>query len=130
MSGVHPNLKEKVIRILTSMDSLGFPMMVTDGVRTQEQQQRLYAQGRTVPGRIVTYADGVTKHSNHQAKMDGHGHAVDCCFLVDADSDGDVDDPSWDAKRPWALYGLMAQTLGLVWGGAWKMRDLPHVELP
>lgn len=129
LEGVHPALIEKVGRILTAMDALGHPMMVTDGVRSTEAQQRLYAQGRTAPGKIVTFADGVTKKSNHQAKADGFGHAVDCCFLVDIDGDG-PDDPSWAMTHPWSLYGAMARTLGLRWGGDFvSLRDYPHVEM-
>lgn len=128
--GVHPVLVEKVGRILKAMDALGHPMIVTDGVRSTEAQRALYAKGRTEPGKIVTYADGVTKKSNHQAKADGYGHAVDCCFLVDLDGDG-PDDPSWAEHHPWSLYGAMARALGLVWGGDWKaLRDRPHVEMP
>jgi peptidoglycan L-alanyl-D-glutamate endopeptidase CwlK len=129
LEGVHPDLAKKIQQILEAMASLGHPMMVTDGVRTTTAQQALYAQGRTKPGKIVTYADGVVKKSNHQAKSDGFGHAVDCCFAVDVDGDG-PDDPSWDVTHPWRLYGEMAVTLGLEWGGNWaKLVDKPHVEL-
>lgn len=122
--GVHPTLVAKVTRILNAMDALGFPMRVTDGVRTTEQQQALYAQGRTAPGAKVTNADGVVRKSNHQAKADGFGHAVDCCFLVNGK-------PAWSDTLPWTLYGAMAQALGLTWGGNWQsIKDRPHVELP
>lgn len=121
--GVHPTLVEKVKRILLSMEALGFSMMVTDGVRTLAQQQALYAKGRTTPGPIVTYADGVKVKSNHQVHDDGWGWAVDCTFLVDGK-------PSWSLTMPWKLYGLEAQTLGLTWGGSWaRLTDMPHVEM-
>lgn len=124
LDGVHPVLTDKVTRILSALAELGVPMLVTDGVRTEAQQRALFAQGRTKPGRIVTNADGVKVKSNHQAKSDGYGHAVDCCFLVNGK-------PSWDAKLPWRLYGEAAKALGLKWGGDWKsFKDLPHVELP
>lgn len=123
LAGVHPDLAAAVEKILKAMDILGFPMMITDGVRTTEQQQALYAQGRTKPGNIVTNADGINKLSNHQVHDDNLGHAVDCCFVVDGK-------PSWDLRNPWQLYGRMAVTLGLVWGGSWiSIHDLPHVEL-
>lgn len=123
LAGVHPRLIVAVTRILNAMAELGFPMLVTDGVRTAAQQQALYAQGRGGPGKIVTHTDGVVKRSNHQLKDDGFGHAVDCAFLVDGK-------PSWDDAHPWALYGAMAKALGLVWGGDWKsIVDRPHIEL-
>ena len=119
----HPKLRDAVPKILASMDALGFPMMVTDTLRTVEEQQALFAQGRTLPGPIVTYADGIKTKSNHQAHDDGLGHAVDMCFVIDGK-------PSWDSRLPWKLYGLIAQTLGLQWGGSWtKLTDLPHIEV-
>lgn len=130
LSGCAPELIRRVGLVLDAMQALGFPMMVTDGVRTLAQQQALYAKGRTVPGAIVTNADGMPVEqgghgrSNHQTKIDGFGHACDCCFLVDGS-------PSWDARLPWKAYGACAAALGLKWGGDWaSLHDLPHVELP
>lgn len=122
--GVHPDLVDTVQRILIAMAVLGWPMVVTDGVRTVEQQQAAYAQGRTAPGAIVTELDGIVKRSKHQVHDDGFGHAVDCAFLVHGE-------PSWDGHLPWQIYGAIAMRLGLHWGGTWSHpRDLPHVELP
>lgn len=124
LEGVHPDLASKVLQVLKAMDGFGHPMIITDGVRTKEQQMQLYAQGRTAPGKIVTNNDGVVNPSNHQPHADGLGHAVDCCFLVD-------NQPSWDPSLPWSVYGAAVQHLGLTWGGSWKhFKDLPHVELP
>lgn len=123
LAGVHPGLIDKVSRVIDAMTVLGFPMGVTDGVRTIERQQELYAQGRTKPGPIVTNADGVTKKSNHQVHSDALGHAVDCAFLVDGQF-------SWDSRLPWKAYGEVAKAVGLTWGGDWQsLHDLPHVEL-
>lgn len=124
LEGVHPELVEKVKRILYACAELGHPMMVTSGVRTDAEQQALYAIGRTKPGRRVTNLDGINKRSNHQTKADGYGHAVDCAFLVNGK-------PSWAEHHPWALYGLMAESQGLIWGGRWTtLVDRPHIELP
>lgn len=122
LEGVRPDLRKKVERILAAMQALGFPMFVVSGNRSLEQQQALFAQGRTKPGKIVTNCDGVTKKSNHQ-----DGRAVDCAF---------VDDPltekieTWDEKQPWEVYGEMAEALGLTWGGRWRsVTDRPHIEV-
>ena len=120
--GVHPDLVTAVLAINRVMTALGHPMRVTDGVRTADQQQHLYAQGRTAPGAIVTQADGVVHRSNHQRHDDGFGHAVDLCFLVEGK-------PSWDERLPWLAYGAVAMALGLTWGGTWTRPDKPHVEL-
>jgi peptidoglycan L-alanyl-D-glutamate endopeptidase CwlK len=124
LHGLHPELVEKVQRVLAAMAALGFPMMVTDGLRTTEQQQALFAKGRTAPGSIVTNADGVTRKSNHQAKDDGFGHAADCTFLENGK-------PTWSEKYPWPAYGACAEAVGLRWGGRFKsLPDKPHVEMP
>ncbi len=128
--GVHPVLIAKVQAIIAAMGELGFVMLVTDGVRTVQDQQRLFAQGRTAPGRIVTQADGVENRSNHQPHADGLGHAVDMTFV------GPGGHPIWDDLSPWNLYGEMCKALGLRWGGddpafiAAHMIDRPHLELP
>ena len=106
------------------METLGHPMKVIQGVRTAEQQAKLFAQGRTAPGKKVTNCDGLVKKSRHQVAADGFGHAVDCAFVVG----GKV---SWDLALPWRLYGEIGKALGLVWGGDWKsLVDRPHLELP
>ena len=122
--GVHPRLIAAAKRILYAMAELGHPMVVTDGLRSLEQQAFLYAQGRTKPGKVVTNADGVRAKSNHQAKDDGLGYAIDCAFLVNGR-------PSWDDAHPWRLYGEAAKSQGLRWGGEFKtIVDRPHIELP
>lgn len=124
LAGVHPDLVARVVKICSAMAALGYPMMVTDGVRTDAEQQALYAKGRTVPGLVVTQLDGVSGRSKHQIRSDGYGRAVDCCFMVHGL-------PSWDPTMPWNLYGAMAKQLGLEWGGNWiTFADKPHIELP
>lgn len=122
LTGVHPKLISAVQRITYAFHELGAELMVTDGVRTEEQQAALYSKGRSTPGAIVTNADGVRKRSNHQTHADGLGHAVDLCFVVDGK-------PSWDTSLPWDLIGAMARQQCLTWGGDWKMRDQCHLEL-
>lgn len=120
LAGLHPRLLKPVQQLLEALRALGFPMKVTEGVRSDERQQQLYAQGRTAPGAIVTNCDGTIHRSRHQTQADGFGHAVDCCFDSETPYEG-----------PWPVYGAAAVALGLVWGGNFsKLQDRPHVELP
>jgi peptidoglycan L-alanyl-D-glutamate endopeptidase CwlK len=118
----------KIELLLAAMSALGWPMRVTDGVRTVERQQALYAQGRTAPGPIVTNADGVTHLSNHQVKPDGFGHAVDLAFVgIDPYLEHDP-----RGRLRWNVYGAIVQAQGLTWGGNWpsSLLDEPHAEMP
>lgn len=122
-ASLHPRLQLALPKILAAMLAAGFPMMVTDTGRTTAEQVALYAKGRTLPGLIVTNADGIVKRSNHQLKADGFAHAVDCCFVIDGKA-------SWDARCQWKLYGALAAAFGLQWGGNWRnLTDLPHIEV-
>ena len=109
----------RVDRVLAAMAALGHPMKIVQGFRTAEEQAKLYAQGRTAPGKVVTDADGVKVLSNHQS-----GKAVDCAF------DSVV---PFAETHPWSLYGACAEAVGLVWGGGtkhgWHGQDRPHVQL-
>jgi peptidoglycan L-alanyl-D-glutamate endopeptidase CwlK len=110
-------LATAIPKILAAMNALGFPMVITYTLRTAAEQQALYAQGRTAPGKIVTELDGIIKQSKHQS-----GRAADLAFLKDGK-------PSWDDSFPWACYGACAKALGLTWGGDWhSIPDRPHIE--
>jgi peptidoglycan L-alanyl-D-glutamate endopeptidase CwlK len=124
-AGVEPSLVARCRAIETAMIALGFRLRAVQGVRTAEYQHALWQQGREKPGKIVTNADGYQAKSNHQAKADGYGHAIDFCFLDHNNQ------PSFDDHWPWALIGAMAEALQLIWGGRFKsIVDSGHVELP
>jgi len=71
LQGVHPSL----VKILELTDHLlkDKTIVIIEGVRTQQQQQDRYDQGRTKPGRIVTNS----LKSKHLRQIDGYGHAID-----------------------------------------------------
>lgn len=121
LKGVHPELVKKITTILSKL-----PMFVVQGLRTAEAQHLLWLQGRDPkhPGRIVTNCDGYKIKSNHQAKADGFGHAVDLAFIPTKT----YPDP-FDQRHPWRDYGALGESMGLVWGGRFKLRDLDHLEL-
>ena len=67
LATVHEDLQRLFNEVIKHTDCT-----ITSGLRTLEEQQELYAQGRTKSGPIVTNADGVNNKSNHQG-----GNAVD-----------------------------------------------------
>lgn len=64
-------LARRVLAMCEWLGGYGFPIGIVAGYRTQYEQDRLYAQGRTLPGQIVTW----TRNSNHTL-----GRAVDVGF--------------------------------------------------
>ena len=79
LKGVHPNL----VNFMTELIKISpWNFKITAGVRTAEEQNRLYQKGRTAPGTKVTNVDGYKLKSNHQIKHDGLGYAADIGVLV------------------------------------------------
>ena len=90
----------------------GLPAVITSALRTQAQQEALYAQGRTTPGAIVTW----TLRSKHLT-----GHAFDIDMLGHT--------PASVPREVWDWCGRVGEALGLAWGGRWSVADLRHFEM-
>lgn len=126
LKGIHPQL---VSVMKEAIKNTPVDFTITDGVRTVAEQQALYAKGRTASGRIVTNADGIRNKSNHQAKADGYGYAVDLYPYYN----GTVHVNDDIRLREIAKHILkVAKGMGIKvdWGGNWKnFKDYPHFEL-
>lgn len=129
LEGVHPKLQTLIKLGITDSPH---DFMIVQGLRTAAYQNELYQQGRTKPGPKVTNCDGYNSKSNHQAKSDGYGHAIDFAIY----------DPTLPEKIDWdnnKKYREVADHLkkvakengiNIVWGGDWvKFKDYPHIEL-
>lgn len=93
----------------------GVTIKILSGLRTYEEQNVLYAKGRTAPGSKVTNAKG--GFSNHN-----FGIAFDIGIFEGAKYLGDS--PKYKA------VGVLGMELGLEWGGNWKtIVDQPHYQL-
>lgn len=97
----------------------GCELKVISGHRSCEEQNSLYAQGRTKRGKIVTNARG--GQSNHN-----FGLAIDLGLFKNGQY---VDETN--EELAYTIYhqlgGICAQ-YDLVWGGNWKMQDTPHFQ--
>lgn len=123
----HPRLQEKAEELIKLCKKNGIAIKIGECYRTVDEQNALYAQGRTKPGSIVTNAKGTSYSSQHQ-----WGIAMD--FFLDMDIDGDgkkSDDAFNNRKSTFNKVGKLAKSIGLGWGGDWTSPvDLPHVYLP
>lgn len=93
----------------------GITIKVIGGTRTFAEQDALFAQGRTRPGRRVTNAKG--GESNHN-----FGIAFDIGVFEGSQYLGES--PAYD------VVGLIGSEIGLEWGGHWtSFADKPHYQL-
>lgn len=113
---LHPVLRPKAAKFINEVEKrLSHRLRITDGLRTFAEQNKLYAQGRTAPGKKVTQVQGGGSYHNF-------GLAFDCYFT----KDGKV---TFD-KAITPEVAAIGKELGLDWGGAWKsFKDYPHFEL-
>ncbi|MEK3814263.1 peptidoglycan-binding protein [Bacillus sp. FSL K6-1284] len=117
-AGIHPVVKETAIEVIKRAYKEKIYVQITSGYRSFEEQNRLYAQGRTAPGKIVTKARA--GQSNHN-----YGLAVDYVLLS---SDGKK--ALWTVNSKWRRVAQIAKALGFAWGGDWKsFKDYPHLEM-
>ncbi len=119
LDALEPDFKAIAEQIIAEAAAAGIRLVVTSTRRTIAEQNRLYAQGRTAPGKIVTKAKGGQSPHNF-------GLAFDFCPLNES---GGLD---WNApKSVWAKVGEIAESHGMTWGGHFKtLLDLPHIEHP
>lgn len=93
---------------------MGITIVATSGFRSYDEQNKLYAQGRNAPGKIVTNARG---------GQSGHNFGIAVDFTV---FNGPV--PIWESPD-YSLVGGLGKSLGLSWGGDWSNPDEPHFYL-
>ena len=113
-----PLVERRANAVLEDMRQLGYEMRITQGLRSIEEQNKLYAQGRTAPGKIVTNAKG--GDSYHQ-----WGVAVDYVFRKQGYN---------VPETVWQTFGKIGEKHGFEWGGspAWikaGLNDRPHLQL-
>ena len=111
-----PVFTQKLLQIFKIMkEKHGYDMAILEGYRSPERQNRLAAMGSSV-------TNAAAFQSWHQ-----YGLAADCAFLRNGKIVITEKDP-W-AMRGYELYGEVAESVGLTWGGRWKMMDFGHTEL-
>lgn len=130
LEGVDPKLL-KVLFLALEMSPIDIGVPEYGGVRTLEDQQKLYAQGRDSKGKVIgktiTKADGVLQKSAHQS-----GRAVDFYAYVQGSA-------SWDPVHLALFAGVMYAAakqleVEIIWGGSfgsskWKGWDAAHFQL-
>jgi len=115
----HPRLQTLASQLVEACSKQGLKIKIGETLRIVEEQDALYAQGRTQPGNIVTNARGSSYSSYHQ-----WGTAFD---FFRNDGKGAYN----ESDRFFECVGAIGVQLGLEWGGNWKsIVDKPHFQLP
>lgn len=114
-----PPVAERATKLVELCHAEGIEIIITSTYRDLEAQTRLYAQGRSLPGQIVTYAKAGDSWHNWR-------RAFDVVPLRNGK-------PLWSVrgadKDVWMRIGEIGTSLGLEWGGDWDRHpDYPHFQ--
>lgn len=122
---MHPLVKERANQLVEQAATKGISIVITDDYRSMEDQDRLYQQGRTAGGEIVTNAKGGESFHNY-------GLAID--FAIKTTTGNVIWDMSYDGNgngaSDWMEVVDVAKVLGFEWGGDWVgFKDYPHLQM-
>ena len=112
---LHPLIRQRATNFVNRLDNeFNIRVRITSGLRTWDQQARLFNQGRTTPGNIVTNARAGESYHNYGLALDvveiNNGVAL-------------YDNPNWE------FIGSIGIEEGFFWGGNFTtLLDLPHFE--
>ncbi|SHG09104.1 M15 family metallopeptidase [Ornithinibacillus halophilus] len=111
--------------LIETSEKKGILIEITEGLRSVERQNKLYEQGRSTEGNIVTYAKGGESYHNYGLAIDfvliDHTGNKTWDYTYDGNGNGEID---------WFEVGEIAKELGFEWGGDWKnFKDYPHLEM-
>lgn len=118
---LYPPFYNKYFQMVNALNAQGLEYFAICGFRSFEQQDALFAKGRTVPGGKVTNAKG--GYSAHQ-----YWCATDSCRDSDVNTGGLQ--PDWN-RADYLPMADMARKFDLEPGFYWtSLGDAPHVQLP
>ncbi|TFE02424.1 M15 family peptidase [Jeotgalibacillus salarius] len=122
--GLHPAVEEKRDELVLKSAEQEINIVITDGFRSFDEQDDIYAQGRTRDGNIVSNARGGESYHNY-------GLAIDFALQTEDDVIWDMDyDGNENGQSDWMEVVEIAKNLGFTWGGDFRgFKDYPHFEM-
>lgn len=110
-----PKVRQMTEVFLNKCKSQGIDIVITSTYRSIEEQDRLYAQGRTTAGNVVTNAKGGTSWHNWRC-------AVDFCPVKNGVA-------QWNDKALFMKIANIGVSCGFESGAYWtSFLDLPHLQ--
>jgi peptidoglycan LD-endopeptidase CwlK len=119
LNQLHPKLRAAALTAYgeaVHATPVGVHPVIDQTYRTFAESDKLYQQGRTTPGEIVSNAKA--GQSFHQ-----YGLALDFHLVVNGKD-------SWDVDSNWNIVVDIFKNHGFTWGGNWTggFKDYPHLE--
>lgn len=116
---LHPTVRAKATAHLMACEAHGIDLLVTCTYRSVAEQDALYAQGRTKPGKKVTNAKGGQSFHNYRLAYD----------VVPLRNGKPVWGTSGEDGKLWQRVGELGEGAGLEWAGRWtKFKEFPHFQ--
>ncbi len=126
IKNLHPAIRDKAREFLHKAEQAGIKLRVNDGYRTYEEQDNIYAKGRTrvnPDGKTAKKPLGnIVTNARAGQSLHNFGLAIDVVPMVNGNAD-------WNTKQ-WNKIGAIGESLGFKWGGGWKsLIDKPHFQM-
>lgn len=114
-----PSVKDKAERWRGMCALEGIDALIYCTLRSNEEQDALYAIGRTKPGSIVTNAKA--GQSSHNPDEKNKARAFDAVPMLHGK-------PQWNDSKTYLRMGEIAESVGLKWAGRWtgRLREVAH----
>lgn len=118
--------RSAIIWMIYLIEKEGLPVTIFETLRTNRRQELLKKRGASKAG----------------AGQSPHNYGLACDFVLDTSKvstrkrkwNDKMYSDAWDYETPEAKaiydrFGVLAESIGLEWGGRWKFLDVPHVQL-
>lgn len=107
---------------------LGIDLLITCTWRSNEEQTKLFNQGRSTKGAIVTWAEAGQSLHNRTINGKPASLAYDVVPMVNGKPYWSLDTIGFNM---WHIIGAEGEKLGLEWAGRWRAgkKEYPHFQL-
>ena len=153
LEGLTPEMQELCLLHVAKCREAGLDVLIYCTLRTNEEQARLFRQGRKLweieargedlrrlylrpdlsailLGVGPQKGDRIRTWAGPGQSLHNYGEAYDGVPMIDGKPVWNDDDD--ESRRLWALYGRLAVECGLAWAGNWSAgkREMPHCQRP
>jgi peptidoglycan L-alanyl-D-glutamate endopeptidase CwlK len=125
LSDLDPLLQPLCQQFLDACQAAGISVIITQTYRSSAEQDADYAQGRTLPGKIITNARG--GQSPHNCTLSDGTPAARAFDFTIQDANRTLD---WNLSDPlWIKAIAIGEGLGLVSGSTFNIKDYDHFQM-